>query len=169
MAKVTGPLMSMSASGTVGSTITFDKRGFVRERVIPANPQSDAQGNVRQMLLGVQKALSRIGATVITAVKSIAPVSYRWNAFLLQAAIGPNSSEFEASRTAYAALTAPQRDAWNLAAVALGLTDQSIIYATDAPISAGLALFAVSRALFALGLNVVAGDNNDDWAAYFAS
>jgi hypothetical protein len=138
----------MSASGTVGGTITFDKRGFVRQRVIPANPQSDLQGNVRQMLLGVQKALSRIGATVIAAVKSVAPVSYRWNAYLLQLSIGPNSAEFEASKTAYAAMSAPERTAWDAAAVALGLTEQSIVYATDAPISAGLALFAVSRALW---------------------
>lgn len=173
MAKVTGPLMSMQASGTLGDTITFDKRGFVRNRVIPANPQSDAQGNVRQMLLGVQKALSKLGATAIAAVKTLAPTSYRWNSYLLQQVIGPNSSEFEASRTAFAALTAPQRAAWDASAMALGLTTQTITYATDAAISPGLALFAVSRVLFGLGINVAAGtpaaDNNDEWATFYAS
>lgn len=173
MAKVTGPLMSMTASGTVGGNITFDKRGFVRQRVIPANPRSDLQGNVRQMLLGVQKALSRIGATVIANVKTVAPIAYRWNAYLLQLSIGPNSSEFEASRTAFNALTAPERAAWDAAAIDLGLVEQSIVYATDPSISPGLAVFVVSRALYGLGLNVEAGTpaaaNSDDWATFYAS
>ena len=102
MAKVKGPLMSLEASGTVADTITFDKRGFVRNRVIPANPKSATQGNVRQKLLAIQKALKSIGATVITAVKTIAPTSYRWNSYLLQQVIGAGSSEYDASVTAFA-------------------------------------------------------------------
>lgn len=171
MAKVKGPLMSLEASGTVGGTITFDKRGFVRQRVIPANPQSEAQGNVRQMLLGTQRALSLLGAAVIAAVKTIAPTSYRWNAYLLQQVLGPGNSEFEAARTAFNALGASDRANWNARATALGISEQTIPYATDAPVSPGLALFAISRALFRLGLNVVAGTpaaaNYDAWGDYF--
>lgn len=173
MAKVQGPLMSMSASGTVGDSITFDKRGFVRNRVIPANPQTPAQGNVRQQLLGIQKAISKVGITVINAVKTLAPTSYRWNSFLLQRVLGAASSEFEASRTAYAALTAPQRQAYEDAALALGLVDQSLVYASDPTLTAGLALFAVARALYSLGINVADGapdgSNEAAWADYFAS
>lgn len=172
-AVVTGPLMSLTASGTVADTITFDKRGFVRQRVIPANPQSGPQGNVRQMLLAVQRALTKLGATVIDAVKTVAPVTYRWNSFLLQQAIGPGSSEFEAARTAYAALTAAERTTWENAATAAGLTEQVIPYATDAPVSPGLALFAVSRALYALGINSVDGvpgaANASEWGNYYTS
>lgn len=50
MAKVTGPLFSMSASGTVGKAITFSTwKGiaYVREYFIPSNPQSTQQTNVR--------------------------------------------------------------------------------------------------------------------------
>lgn len=173
MAKATGPLMSMSASGTIGDTITFDKRGFVRQRVIPTNPKSDAQGNVRQMLLAVQKALTLLGATVIAAVKTVAPVAYRWNSFLLAQVLGANSSEFEASRTAYAALSAPERATWEAAATGAGLTAQAIAYASDDAISPGLALFAVSRALFRLGINVADGEpgatNAGEWGGYFSS
>jgi hypothetical protein len=173
MAKVTGPLMSMQASGTLGDTITFDKRGFVRNRVIPANPQSDAQGNVRQMLLGVQKALTKLGATVIAAVKTVAPTSYRWNSFLLQQALGANSSEFEASRTAFNALAPSEKALWETEAADAGLVEQVIPYATDPAISPGLALFVVARALFALGINVADGTpgaaNADDWADYYVS
>ena len=173
MAKVTGPLMSMEASGTIGNTITFDRRGFVRTRVIPTNPQSEAQGNVRQQLLAVQKALTLLGAAVILLVKSVAPTSYRWNSFLLQQTLGANSSEFEASRTAYAALSAPQRADWETAATTAGLVEQTIPYASDAAISPGLALFAVARALFRLGINTDDGEpgaaNQAAWGAFYVS
>ena len=173
MPKVTGPLMSMSASGTIGNTITFDKRGFVRQRVIPTNPKSDEQGNVRQKLLAVQKILTLLGATVIAAVKTLAPVAYRWNSYLLSQVLGSNSANFEAARTEFAALTAPQQADWNTRAAALGITQQSIPYATDPAISPGLALYAVARALFLLGLNVAAGApaaaNFDAWGDYFES
>lgn len=173
MAKVQGPLMSMSASGTIGDSITFDKRGFVRNRVIPANPQTPAQGNVRQMLLGVQKALTRLGATVIDAVKTLAPTTYRWNSFLLQQVLGANSAEFEASRTAFNALAPADKANYETRAGQLGLVDQLLVYASDPPITAGLQLFAVSRALFLLGINVEDGApsaaNFDAWGDYYES
>lgn len=53
MARVTGPLMSIDASGTLGKTLTFAKwkgRNYVRERVIPANPKSALQTGVRSMM-----------------------------------------------------------------------------------------------------------------------
>lgn len=53
MAKLGGPLMSMSASGTVGNIITFATwkgRPYVRTRVIPSNPKSAAQLGVRAMM-----------------------------------------------------------------------------------------------------------------------
>jgi len=173
MAKVTGPLMSLSASGTVANTITFDKRGFVRQRVIPTNPQSEAQGNVRQVLLAVQRAMTFLGIAVINAIKTVAPITYRWNSFMLQQVIGPSSTEIDASKLAYAALSAPERADWETAALAAGLTAQSLAYASDAAISPGLALFAVSRGLFRLGINVADGEpgaaNQAEWGNYFTS
>ncbi|HEX7957397.1 MAG TPA: hypothetical protein VF508_10670 [Pyrinomonadaceae bacterium] len=173
MAKVNGPLMSMEASGTIGNTITFDRRGFVRTRVIPANPQTAEQGNVRQKLLAVQKALRFIGAAVVAAVKTLAPTSYRWNSYLLSQVLGVGSTEFDAARVAFAALTAAERDTWEDSAVALGITEQSITYATDPAITPGLALFAVARALYRLGINVEDGApgaaNAAAWSGYFSS
>jgi len=173
MAKVKGPLMSMEASGTVADTITFDKRGFVRTRVIPANPRTPDQGNVRQKLLAIQKALRFIGATVVGVVRTLAPTSYRWNSYLLSQVLGSGSTEFDASRAAYAALTAPERAAWEAAAAAAGMTEQNIVYATDDAITPGLALFAVARTLYRLGVNVEdgapGGANQAAWAGYFTS
>lgn len=53
MARVTGPLFSMSASGTIGKAITFGiwkGINWVRGHVIPANPQTAEQTNVRKAL-----------------------------------------------------------------------------------------------------------------------
>lgn len=70
MAKVTAPLFSLSASGTVGKTITFGSwRGinWVRERFIPANPQTAEQQNVRGALaLVVEYFKNTLGASVKT-------------------------------------------------------------------------------------------------------
>jgi hypothetical protein len=53
MARVSGPLMSMSASGTVGKALTFGKwkgRPWVREWFIPENPKTVKQVNIRTAL-----------------------------------------------------------------------------------------------------------------------
>lgn len=50
MGKVTGPLFSLDASGTIAKAITYSKwRGinYVRRRVVPNNPNSTAQQEVR--------------------------------------------------------------------------------------------------------------------------
>lgn len=53
MAQVTGPLMSLDASGSVGGAITFSKwkgRNYVRRRIVPTNPKSGAQVGRRAMM-----------------------------------------------------------------------------------------------------------------------
>ena len=46
MAKVTGPLMSLEASGTIGNALTFSRwvgRPYVRRYTVPGNPQTLGQ------------------------------------------------------------------------------------------------------------------------------
>jgi hypothetical protein len=53
MARVTGPLMSVSASGTFAKTLVFSHwkgRPYCRERVIPDNPRSAKQEGIRAMM-----------------------------------------------------------------------------------------------------------------------
>jgi len=53
MAKVTGPLMSFSASGTIGDAITFATwKGieYARQWFVPGNPQTAKQVNIRTAL-----------------------------------------------------------------------------------------------------------------------
>lgn len=50
MARVQAPLMSLSASGTLASAITFSSwkgRPYVRTRVVPANPRTGLQTGMR--------------------------------------------------------------------------------------------------------------------------
>lgn len=53
MARVTGPLMSFDASGTVAGAIVFSKwrgRNYVRRHAVPANPRSVAQVAARAII-----------------------------------------------------------------------------------------------------------------------
>ncbi len=68
MVVVYGPLFSLSASGTLAKAITFSSwkgRAYVRQRVIPANPQSGPQTGMRAML----KFLSQEWTNLSTAEK----------------------------------------------------------------------------------------------------
>lgn len=57
MARLAGPLMSLSASGTIAKTLTYGTwKGisYARTRVIPANPQSVEQTKTREVFAFLQ-------------------------------------------------------------------------------------------------------------------
>lgn len=63
MAKVTGPLFSMSASGKIGDAIVFfgwKGVNVVRQWLIPANPQSAGQGDARIIMGGTGRSVGTI-------------------------------------------------------------------------------------------------------------
>ena len=63
MARVNGPLMSMSASGALGGVVVFSHwkgRPYVRQLVKPANPRSGGQTSMRATM----KFLSQIWTTL---------------------------------------------------------------------------------------------------------
>jgi hypothetical protein len=75
MARVTGPLMSMEASGSVGKTLVFARwkgRPYVRQWVKPMNPKSASQQGIRSMLGFL--------AAAWTAIKVASGPSYAVNA-----------------------------------------------------------------------------------------
>lgn len=82
MARVKGPLFSMSASGALGGAIVFGSwkgRPVVRELVIPANPKTAPQLSRRAML----KFLSQSWALIVAADKA------SWNSRAQSQAISP--------------------------------------------------------------------------------
>lgn len=59
MVKLTAPMLSLAASGTIADAITFASwkgRPYARERVIPANPRSGAQVGRRAMFTMLTQA-----------------------------------------------------------------------------------------------------------------
>lgn len=66
MAGVTGPLFSLSASGSIGDAVVYASwkgRPYVRKHAIPANPKSVGQVSVRAMM----KFLTQFWATLTAA------------------------------------------------------------------------------------------------------
>lgn len=65
MVKIRGPMMSLGASGSLADAVTFSiwkGRPYVRERVIPSNPQSGAQVGLRAMFSFLSKAWDALDA-----------------------------------------------------------------------------------------------------------
>jgi hypothetical protein len=97
MAKLTGPLLSLDASGTVAGTLTFAKwkgRNYARQRVIPANPKSASQLGVRSMMSFLAKQWTNLTSgekasyATAAAAKAISPFNQfvsenllRWQTF----------------------------------------------------------------------------------------
>lgn len=131
MAKVSGPLMSMDASGGFGGTLVFGKwkgRPTVRQLVIPANPQSAGQTVARNRVRTTGQAQKQVGLstqiktgqtlTEKALLMAAAPSGYAWNGFLTDSMIGAGGLTYTAGQAAYAALTASEKTAWDTAAAA---------------------------------------------------
>ena len=170
MAKVTGPLMSMEASGKFADSLVFGKRkgkNVVRSFSIPSNPQTQGQMDIRNfMKLGgamqvVCGALTvkRSGETKTdkALLTAKAPSDQTWNSFVVQKLIGNGGDNIIAGKAAYSALSAPQKTAWADAAAALpypftavGQVDAGGVVGT--PVVAGEVYFLYVYALFKAGV-----------------
>lgn len=141
MAKVINPLLSGSASGQFGGQMTFDKRGYVRKYVIPANPQSAGQMAVRGKLGDIQRELKLLGTTLRAELKSA--LGYRWNSLIVSELMANNSAKWDAQVAIYNAFAAGDKTAWATADTAVGLVN------TD-----GLVFYLVAKALYDVALRV---------------
>ena len=66
MVKLTGPCMSLGASGTIANAITFAQwkgRPYARQRVIPSNPETVLQVSMRAMFKFISQAWDAMGST----------------------------------------------------------------------------------------------------------
>jgi hypothetical protein len=78
MAKVTGPLLSLDASGTIASTMTFSRwKGvnYVRQRVIPTYKRTTEQAAVRDIVKDASlawKTNATVDGVVIDAAYKLA-------------------------------------------------------------------------------------------------
>ncbi len=171
MAKVTGPLMSLDASGTVGKTATFSKwkgQNYVRLRVTPKNIQGDTQAEVRTKLGVIGKALSYVlyptsfnsftFSPFYTAAVANAPAGQSWMSYAMKLIIGTGASTFDSNHTAYAGLGGTPQGVYTTAAALLGLADFSLSYGAYGSVTKGEQLFHLAEfAVNSLGYTLSAG------------
>ena len=70
MPGLTGPLFSLSASGTIGKALTYSRwRGiqYARTRVIPKNPNSSPQQDVRNAFRGLNSIYAILGQYALSS------------------------------------------------------------------------------------------------------
>lgn len=99
MAKVTGPLMSIEASGQFAESIVFDKRGFARGYTVPSNPRTSSQQETRLAMKAAQTAAKHLNAAARTTLEGL--LGYRWNAALLSETLGTNLANWNTAVLEY--------------------------------------------------------------------
>lgn len=172
MARVTGPLMSMEASGTIGKSLTFANwvgRQYVRRWTRPSNPQTQDQMNQRNAfsIIGVgvswaNKCLQiNIGTnkTDEAAFREKTPSGMRWNGYIQKVLTGSGAAGYQAASLAWSALAS--RTAWETAAKGLTPPVPSAPQyqeggAPDTAATPGEVLFIMNYALYLIGASSAA-------------
>ena len=173
--KLTGPMFSLTASGTLADTVTYDKRGHARVRVIPQNPQSQGQVDARQRVTALQTVIPQLDTAAIDVLKTASPTPYRWLSYALGKVIGANGSAYDAATSAFAGFSSPEKAYWNddAAAFVIPTTAYGEFAPTHVP-SNGEVLYAIAVAAFANGWQpgtpidepAATSESADDWAAF---
>lgn len=166
MAKVTGPLMSIGASGKFGgSMVHFPWKGLavVRQLVTPVNKQTAPQGKQRQVLGGTGRAVGEIKANVgvTSAVTAFAqqlidlgliPSGQTKQSYLVKYIIDHYISTPALYTAELAELTAhTSYAAFGASATTLGLTDFVLAYSSLATYDKALGLYLIAKSAQALG------------------
>lgn len=166
MAKVTGPLFSLSASGKFADALVYYMLGdqaVVRELVEPANPQTPAQMEHRSQFGALAKGAKAIVNTVtIEALKAYSNEPWNWRTAVIKYGL----EGWDEATAAYSLLTAGEQTAWNTAALALGIQP----YELDAyTITAGAIFFRTAYGMSLIGLESTPnGTNSNDWVNVFS-
>ena len=132
MAKVTGPLMSMSASGKFGGAMVFASRlgqNVARNLVTPANPMTIGQVTARNIVrvCGAAQKFARLSVlhgagrlvTDKVAITAITPQGQTWNGHLVKLMTGTGAVNYTAATAIWTALAAGEKAAWDSAAAGL--------------------------------------------------
>lgn len=159
MAKVTGPLYSISASGKLADAMVyFGWKGVnvVRGWVKPANPKSASQGDQRIIMGGTGRAVGAVKPTSNFAEQlvnlGLIPGGQTKQSFLVKFII----DHYLADGTAYAAMLSELTShtayaGWTSGATAANLVEFDLDYATIAAYNKALGLYLLAKAGIALG------------------
>ena len=152
MAKVGGPLYSMTASGKIANAMVhFKWKGLavVRQWIKPSNLKSEDQGDVRQILGGLGRATKAAKANSLFRddARVAAGTLNTWVSKFVQYIrqnVMVDATAFESELTTFNAHTAVA--AFNSSALALGLQSLAIAYrGTTNSFSYGLQLYELAK------------------------
>ena len=154
MAKVSGPLFSLTASGTIAKAMVhFQHKGqaVVRQWLIPKNKKSPDQGDQRTILGGTGRACGAVKVTSayngqLTTLGLVKGIQTK-QSYLVKEIVSRYLSgvtAYEAVAAEYAAHTAKASFVSNSADI--GLYDFSIMYSgTEVVFAAGLQLYLLAK------------------------
>lgn len=159
MAKVTGPLYSMSASGKIADAMVFfgwKGVNVVRQWLKPANPKSAGQGDARIIMGGTGKAVGTIRPSSAFHQQlidlNLIPGGQTKQSYLVKYVIEhylDNATNYAAQLAACTGHTAYA--SFGTLADTLSITEFDLSYATNAPYNKALGLYLIARAAIALG------------------
>lgn len=152
MAKVNGPFMSLSASGTFADTLVasiWKGRPYMRQRVIPANPRTAGQTAVRVTLGAMAKSVSVVltlakdtinntGSQFFEDTRDAAPSGQSWISWYQQR----QNSVGDTILSAYGALSGTIQGYFEAGADDAGLTDYVPTFVENTFWTKGVLLFA---------------------------
>jgi hypothetical protein len=109
--------------------MVFDKRGYVREYVIPANPNTVAQQGVRDTMKAIQSELKLLGTILRGEFKS--GFGYQWNSVIIGELMANNNAALDAYVAEWNVFGATDKTAWATADAAPtgSVTDGALLYA----------------------------------------
>ena len=158
MAKVSGPLMSMSASGKIADSIVFfgwKGTNVVRQWLKPSNPQTASQGDTRIAMGGTGRAVGKMVASSAYHQQlidlSLIPGGQTKQSYMVKYII----DNFLATGTLYAAELAnvtghTASGDIGTVADALGILEFDLTYAAYAPFDKRLGVYLLAKAAIAL-------------------
>jgi len=164
MAKVTGPLYSMTASGKIADAMVFFSwKGVsvVRQWLVPANPQSAGQGDIRLVIGGLGRSVGKVEPDSAYHVKlkalDVIPSQQTKQSYLVDYIkktflAGKGATLTAAYVAELAALTGhTSYTTFQGAGDTLLITEFDLDYASIAPFDKGLGVYLLARAAIGLG------------------
>lgn len=157
MSKVLGPLLSLSASGTIGRAMTFANwKGVntVRVKSNPSNPQTTNQMHARALFAAGGK-ISKVTdplEVLPVFVKTITPAQQSYISYFVKEMLGNGNVNIEAAITDYENVTyATQAGYFDDAASQAGVESVDLDGTSNTQVAAGAALWAAYAAAYRLG------------------
>lgn len=160
MAKVTGPLFSVSATGKLADSIVFfgwKGHNVVRQWLKPANPQTETQGDQRIYMGGTGRAVGKIQPEKVFAQQlvdlGLIPAGQTKQSYLVKYIIDhylTSTTTYGAELAALAAHTASL--AFGTGADDLAIVEFDLDYASVAAYNKGLGLYLIAKASIDIGL-----------------